>query len=74
MKASTIYAEKRKNGVVLKRVEIGKAILNNDCVSARKYNELKRKLLKTDCLYMVTETGLKDSFGGYPALHNVIFK
>jgi hypothetical protein len=69
-----IYTELIKGNEVLERKEIGTAKLDEGRLSARKYNELKRALMKEctkkpkNCTWkMVTENGLKDTFGGYPA-------
>ena len=70
-----IYAEKTKNGKVIEKIEIGTAVFTDDCISARKYNEIKRKALKLiktcngESFHLVTESGKADTFGGYPALN-----
>ncbi len=81
MKATKIYAERIKNGNVVERKEIGKAVFDENKISERKYNELKRNLLKEcptrnkgEYIRMATEDGRKDTFGGYPAYSNVRFE
>lgn len=75
-----IFVETIKNGVVIKRAEIGVAVFDEGRISARKYNELKRKqfasgYIKKGCYQsLVTESGKRDTFGGYPAINMVTFK
>lgn len=71
---TTVLAERIRNGKVIEIKEIGNAILDEGRISARKYNELKKKALigiaprrKGEYVRIVTENGLKDTFGGYPA-------
>lgn len=75
-----IYAVKIANGKEVARKEIGAArIYDDNTISARKYNELKRSLFKAYnikngvTVVMVTEDGLRDSFGGFPATGYVKF-
>ena len=68
-------------GADVKRVELGKAILDEGRMSARVYDSFKRKLEK-ECgsapkahsWRLETAEGLRDTFGGYPAISNVVFK
>lgn len=68
------------NGKEIARKEIGKARMTDNWISANKYNQLKRELFnafkntKKANVYMMTEDGLKDTFGGYPAIGGVTFE
>lgn len=76
-----IYAVKIANDKEVVRKEIGAArIYDDNTISARKYNELKRSLFNAFkkihggvTVVMVTEDGLRDSFGGFPATGYVKF-
>lgn len=76
-----IYAIKVKDKRVVDQKVIGTARMYSDhTISARKYNELKLNLFKAynkiksgETVVMVTEDGLQDSFGGYPAVNYVWF-
>lgn len=80
MDKQKIYAIRMKGNVEIDREEIGVVVLDASSVSARKYNELKRKLLKAypskkgHHIIMLTEDGRKDQFGGYPAENFVRFE
>ena len=76
-----IYAVKIANGKEIDRKEIGTArFYAGNTISARKYNELKMKLFKAyniksgETVALVTADGLRDSFGGYPAVNYVRFE
>lgn len=73
---TTIIAVLCDKGTELKSVEICTAILDeNNAVSARKYDEIKRQLWKLEGKttpknfhwQIRTAEGLRDTFGGYPA-------
>lgn len=68
-------------GADVQRVELCTVILDEDRMSAERYNRLKRQMLRTvkpagKSQYWRLETaeGLCDTFGGYPATGNVLFK
>ena len=76
-----IYAVKIVNGKKIDRKEIGTArFYAGNTISARKYNELKLKLFNAyklrsgETVALVTADGLRDSFGGYPAVNYVKFE
>ena len=76
-----IYAVKLADGKEVARKEIGTArFYAGNTISARKYNELKLKLFKAyniksgETVALVTADGLRDSFGGYPAVNYVRFE
>lgn len=80
MDKQKIFAEKIKDGSVVKRIELGVAILDDGRISASKYNSLKRiafknigSLKKGAYFNIVTEDGREDKFGGYPAFSFVRF-
>ena len=69
-----IYAQIVKSGNVIHSQQIGTAILDENRISAEKYNKIKREAfkafpeIKKGCyMTIVTDSGLKDTFGGYPA-------
>lgn len=80
---TTIYAILRdsRTGADVKKVELGRAILDDGRMSARTYDGFKRKLLK-ECgaapkahfWRLETAEGLRDTFGGYPAISFVRFE
>ena len=80
---TTIYAILRdgRTGEDVKRVELGKAILDDGRMSARTYDAFKRQLdrdhgraPKAHAWRLETAEGLRDTFGGYPALGRVRFE
>ena len=70
-----------KDGANHKSFPIGNAIMNeNNSISPRKYNELKRQAMKCvpalfsgEYMWICTEDGLVAEFGGYPAINRVKF-
>lgn len=79
---TTIFAILRngRTGDDVKKVELGKAIIYDEKMSARTYDGLKRRMFK-ECgtapkahyWRLETAEGLRDSFGGYPAVGDVKF-
>lgn len=77
-----IYAILRngRTGNDVKKVELGEAILDDGRMSARTYDGFKRKMMrecgaapKAHYWRLETAEGLRDSFGGYPAINFVAF-
>ena len=66
-------------GKKISTVEIGKARMTDNYISANKYNQLKRELFKTFSntkkayIRMITEDGLVATFGGYPKIGGGVF-
>lgn len=76
-----IYAQIIKSNQILHSQQIGTAVLDENRVSAEKYNALKKAAfkafpnIKKGCyMSLVTDSGLKDTFGGYPANSFVRFE
>lgn len=79
---TTIYAilKNGRTGADVQRVELCSVILDENRLSADRYNRLKRQMLKTvkpapkaHSWRLETAEGLRDTFGGYPALSFVRF-
>lgn len=80
---TTIYAilQNGHTGLDVKKVELGKAILDENRMSARTYDSFKRKMFK-ECgqapkahsWRLETAEGLRDTFGGHPAFSYVRFE
>lgn len=80
---TTIYAilHDGHSGKDVKKVELGKAILDECRISASIYDGFKRKMFKkcgaapkSHYWRLETAEGLRDSFGGYPAYASVKFE
>lgn len=79
---TTVFAilHNGRNGNDVKNVKLGEAILEDGKMSARTYDGFKRKMFK-ECgaapkahyWRLETAEGLRDSFGGYPAIADVRF-
>lgn len=82
MTIEKMYAIVIREGKEIHRAEIGTARLDDGIISARKYDSLKKAAWKCfpdlkkrgDYISIVTESGKKDTFGGYPAANNVKFE
>ena len=80
---TTIYAvlSNGRTGEDVKKVDLGRAILDEGRMSARTYDSFKRKMFK-ECgaapkahsWRLETAEGLRDTFGGFPAINFVRFE
>lgn len=81
MSKHTIVAKLyNRRAEVVKEITLCNVLLDNQRMSAGRYNRLKRQFLrvtanvrKSHYWRMETTDGLIDTFGGYPALYNVRF-